>query len=466
MKSLINYFLAALLVLAPVASQAATFGKGNTGPLNGNNVWTGSNEFDGVFNVDGAADFDSTVDLAGATITMPAAVTFTTVTVTTGNITTLNVSGVSTLDGNTTLGNALTDSTTVTGDLILSSAEVGIACRNETGGGMAAGDLVYVTSWDSTDVVLVDFADANNNLFAEYVVGATIGNNATGVCYKRIEVTGINTSAAAAEGDEVCLTPTATTTNTWAVEASCTALAGEFRQVAGVVTVDAASGAIAFELPGRVEKLGTNELQLESVTVNEMADLARGSILVGSTAGNRPAALDANDTGKILVGDGTDLASVAVSGDVTLSAAGAVQIVADVVGNAELDPYLPKTLCFLYDFTVLGGAQSALAMTKCSDGTAQTIPDNAVIIRVIQESDVDLTSGGAATVALGYTGNDNAFLAATAYTDASFDVDIVSSRAAELPIMTGAAVSVLNTIGAADLTAGKFKLYVTYIEGD
>ncbi len=66
----------------------------------------------------------------------------------------------------------------------------------------------------------------------------------------------------------------------------------------------------------------------------EMADLARGSILVGSTS-NRPTALDAKTTGRILVGDGTDLASVAVSGDATLAANGALSLAADCVGKAE-----------------------------------------------------------------------------------------------------------------------------------
>ena len=74
----------------------------------------------------------------------------------------------------------------------------------------------------------------------------------------------------------------------------------------------------------------------ESVTLGMMADLARGSIISGQTSSNRPTALAAETEGYILVGDGTDLKSVAVSGDVTLSAAGAVAIGAGKVTQKML----------------------------------------------------------------------------------------------------------------------------------
>lgn len=68
----------------------------------------------------------------------------------------------------------------------------------------------------------------------------------------------------------------------------------------------------------------------EGITLAHMADLARGSLISGQTAGNRPTALDAKGDGKILVGDGNDLKSVAVSGDVTLANTGAVTLAAAV----------------------------------------------------------------------------------------------------------------------------------------
>ena len=61
-----------------------------------------------------------------------------------------------------------------------------------------------------------------------------------------------------------------------------------------------------------------------------------GNIIVGDASGD-PAALDANDDGKILVGDGNDINSVAVSGDVTLANDGAVTIANDAVEGTMLN---------------------------------------------------------------------------------------------------------------------------------
>lgn len=63
--------------------------------------------------------------------------------------------------------------------------------------------------------------------------------------------------------------------------------------------------------------------------------LAEGSLLVGNSAG-AAAALDAKGNAKILVGNGTTVASVSVNGDATLSNAGALTIAADAVDGTKL----------------------------------------------------------------------------------------------------------------------------------
>ncbi len=65
-----------------------------------------------------------------------------------------------------------------------------------------------------------------------------------------------------------------------------------------------------------------------SITNVKLAALARGSIKVGGAA-NAVTDLVAKDSGKILIGNGTDLNSVAVSGDVLLGTTGAVTLVND-----------------------------------------------------------------------------------------------------------------------------------------
>lgn len=82
-------------------------------------------------------------------------------------------------------------------------------------------------------------------------------------------------------------------------------------------------------------QVGTEMIADDQVTNAKLANIARGSIKVGGVS-NAPTDLDAKGNGKILVGDGTDISSVTVSGDVTLASSGAVTIAADVVDNTKL----------------------------------------------------------------------------------------------------------------------------------
>lgn len=82
---------------------------------------------------------------------------------------------------------------------------------------------------------------------------------------------------------------------------------------------------------------GTADILAEAITLAKLADLARGSIITGQTASNRPTALDAKGSGKILVGDGTDVASVSVTGDVTMTSGGVTAIGAGKVTGEMLD---------------------------------------------------------------------------------------------------------------------------------
>ena len=84
-----------------------------------------------------------------------------------------------------------------------------------------------------------------------------------------------------------------------------------------------------------LDTVGTSEIDNDAVTNAKLANITRGSIKVGGTS-NAPTDLDAKTSGYILVGDGTDVNSVAVSGDVTLSSAGAVTIANDAVENAMI----------------------------------------------------------------------------------------------------------------------------------
>lgn len=82
--------------------------------------------------------------------------------------------------------------------------------------------------------------------------------------------------------------------------------------------------------------IDTGDIADDAITLAKMDDLAQGSIIVGGVA-DAPTALDASTSGQILVGDGTDLVSVAVSGDATLAADGTLTIAADAVDDTMID---------------------------------------------------------------------------------------------------------------------------------
>jgi len=102
---------------------------------------------------------------------------------------------------------------------------------------------------------------------------------------------------------------------------------GAFALVSGDATV-AAGGALT--------------IAADSVENSMLANIARGSVKVGG-ASNAPTDLDAKGDGKILVGDGTDIASVAVSGDVALANDGAVTIQANAVEGSMLNSNVAGT---------------------------------------------------------------------------------------------------------------------------
>ena len=151
------------------------------------------------------------------------------------------------------------------------------------------------------------------------------------------------------------------------------------------------------------------------------------------------------------------------SNEIATGAVTTAKVADNAITNAKTDGDQPKYLKFQYDFADLGGAQGAITLTDDADA-ALTIPDNAVITRVTLDALTTATSEGSATIALGYTGATTAFIAATAYNNGEFDAAACTALTAAHK--TTAAVSVLATVATADLTAGKFNVYVEYIEGD
>jgi len=135
----------------------------------------------------------------------------------------------------------------------------------------------------------------------------------------------------------------------------------------------------------------------------------------------------------------------------------------DAVSNAKTDGNQPKHLSFKYSFATDGGAIGAITLNDES-GTAQLIPQNAIITNATIEIETAVTSSGSATVAFGLLGNTDAFKAATA--KASLTEDAVFAGTNDLPLKVAVPTGVLATVATAALTAGVFFINVEYIEGN
>ena len=78
------------------------------------------------------------------------------------------------------------------------------------------------------------------------------------------------------------------------------------------------------EVQIKTEGILTGNLASNSVTLEKMADITSGSLIVGKNS--EPFYLDASTSGNILIGDGTDLQSKAMSGDATIDGNGELTI--------------------------------------------------------------------------------------------------------------------------------------------
>jgi len=84
------------------------------------------------------------------------------------------------------------------------------------------------------------------------------------------------------------------------------------------------------------DSVSTAKIADDAVTNAKLANITRGSIKVGG-ASDAPTDLSAKTSGQIIVGNGTDVVSVAVSGDATLASTGALTIANSAITTAKID---------------------------------------------------------------------------------------------------------------------------------
>ena len=135
----------------------------------------------------------------------------------------------------------------------------------------------------------------------------------------------------------------------------------------------------------------------------------------------------------------------------------------DSVTNAKTDGAAVKYLEAVYDFSVNGGAIGSIALNDAS-GNPLNIPEKAIVINAHIEVETAVTSSGSATVAFGLLANTDAFKAATG--KATLVEDYVVGASNDLPLKMAIPTPVMATVAVAALTAGKFRIFIKYIEGN
>ncbi len=326
-----------------------------------------------------------------------------------GDVEEITVGGDLTQSGSTftIANNAVTSAKIATGAVLPSKMAVNV--RNESGGDLLAGDLVYLSSWSEANTAFIaSKADADLvGAMAQYIITGTIANNTNGVAYKTMRLTGLNTGGSAV-GDNVYLSKTE---GGWTL-VEPTDFDAVSQIVGRVAVVDGAIGEIEFDLTSlNVRAIGNNEIHNNAITTDKLGD---GQVTALKTA--------------------------------------------DAAGLAGL--YVEKMALCVYDFDVNGGTVGVINLTN------PTIPDNAVV--AIDSYDVltTLTSAGdTATLALGFPtdGDVSAAIAINAGSN-PWDQGIFYGSAGALlnntPKKLTAARVPQVTVGVENITAGKvvFKL--------
>lgn len=114
----------------------------------------------------------------------------------------------------------------------------------------------------------------------------------------------------------------------------------------------------------------------------------------------------------------------------------------------------------IYSFAVDGGAVGAI-----TPASTAVIPANAIIVGATINSPTAVTSGGAATVAVGTTAGSSAtsILGATAKTSFSTNALLNGVPVFGTPVKMTAQGSINITVATAALTAGVIEIFVYYV---
>jgi len=169
--------------------------------------------------------------------------------------------------------------------------------------------------------------------------------------------------------------------------------------------------------------IDTLQLKDDGVTNDKLANMTRGTVKVGGGS-DAPTDLNAKTDGYMLIGDGTDLGSVAISGDITITNAGVTAIGATKVTDAMINDDVATGLAG----TGLSASSGVMAVDLNELPAEATFDPNADYVGIVDAGDSgsDKTLWSVIATAIAGTGltATNGVLAADAVADNIIESDI------------------------------------------
>lgn len=134
----------------------------------------------------------------------------------------------------------------------------------------------------------------------------------------------------------------------------------------------------------------TSNIEDESITLAKWDDLPQGAIIVGNSS-NRPSQLDGSPSGRIPIGDGSDLNMKAISKHATLNSDGELTLEDDVVTNSILANMTQGTI-------KVGGASDTPTDLDASGDAKLLLGDGTDVNSVSMSGDITIDNAGVTTI--------------------------------------------------------------------
>ena len=295
---------------------------------------------------------------------------------------------------------------------------VDINGATDLGSSVASGDLLLVADIDDSNNIkktsVADIVGAVSSGVTSAKLTGDSGNTGADTGAVNHTIAGGNGIVTAVSGDTLTVTldisDSSLTTETAIAQADLIAFSDESATNDPTVNItfsnfeDTIFGNVSSD--ATIAAGGALTIANDAVTNAKLANIAQGSVKVGGGS-NAPTDLDASGDGKILVGDGTDINSVSVSGDVALANDGAVTIQANAVEASMLNNNIVSGL------TDIGAAIASTDEFIISDAGTIRRSDISRLTTFLQSAltfttntDVNVSKANLTTVLASYTGDD------------------------------------------------------------